>query len=98
MEFSWDPRKSDETLRLRQLDFPFAIGIFAGPVVAYPDTRREYGELRMIAVGVVDGVLLSVVYTDRLTERGGFERRIISARRSSRKERKAYEESISKHG
>jgi len=56
--------------------------IFAGPVIEKRDTRKEYGELRMLALGEVEGIVLAVIYTDREDVR-----RIISARRASKKER-----------
>jgi len=55
------------------------------------DRRRDYGERRMVAIGVADGLHLTVVYTDRQQGSGRVTRRIISARRSSRHERKIYE-------
>ena len=45
----------------------------------------------MIAIGVADGLHLTVIYTDRQQVSGQVMRRIISARRSSRHERKIYE-------
>jgi uncharacterized DUF497 family protein len=57
------------------------------------DTRRDYGERRVIAIGLADGIALTVVYTDR-AEAGAQVHRIISARVSSRGERQAYEEAI----
>jgi len=47
--------------------------------------------LRTIAVGLADGLHLTVVYTDRPGPRETI-RRIISARRSNRRERSAYDE------
>ena len=91
MRFSWDPDKSEENLRLRGFDFEFATGIFGGPTFERVDDRKEYGERRMIAIGVVQGIELTVVYTDRSPSRGPLERRIISARRSNRHERKTYQ-------
>lgn len=61
-----------------------------GPALEKPDTRRDYGEARVIAVGAADGFMLTVVYTDR-SGPDGLERRLISARRSNRRERKAYQ-------
>ena len=56
--------------------------------------RREvYGERRMIAIGLAQGIALTVVYTDR-TSAADTERRVISARRSNRRERKAYEDAF----
>jgi uncharacterized protein len=53
------------------------------------DTRRDYGEMRVIAIGRVAGVTLTVVYTDR-----DDARRIISARRANRRERRAYNQAL----
>ena len=45
------------------------------------DARRDYGEVRMRATGQVDLDILTVIYTMR-----GSAVRIISARRTNRKE------------
>jgi len=76
--FEWDAAKSTRTLSLRGFDFEFAAQIFAGTYVEVDDTRRDYGERRIIALGVADGIPLTVVFTDRV-EAGGVQRRIISA-------------------
>lgn len=90
MRFTWDSEKSDENLRCRNIDFEFASHIFEGFTDESPDIRRDYGEDRIVAVGITQGVELTVVYTDRRNEAGVIERRIISARRSNKKERNAY--------
>ncbi len=89
MRFAWDPEKSAANLALRGFDFAFASLIFDGPTVEVPDRRKDYGEERVVAIGLAQGIELTVVYTDRAVS-GGVERRIISARRSDRRERKAY--------
>jgi uncharacterized protein len=94
MEFAWDPAKSEENLRLRGFDFAFASLIFYGPTLQRADRRRDYGEERVIAVGLAQGLELTIVYTDRVLSDKAVERRIISARRSNRRERKAYEASL----
>ena len=91
MRFTWDPAKSTANLALRGLDFVGATMVFDGPVLEREDTRGEYGERRIIAIGLGRGVALTVVYTDRLLDSSEVERRVISARRSNRRERKAYE-------
>ena len=93
MRCIWDPRKSDINLLERGFDFAFATLVFDGPTLEREDQRTDYGERRVIAVGLADGLHLTVVYTDRL---GGREtlRRIISARRSNRRERRAYDQAI----
>ena len=85
--------KSDRNLHARGFDFEFATQVFEGPTLEREDTRRDYGERRVVAIGVADGILLTVVYTDR-AEAGVRVRRIISARVSNRRERQAYEEAV----
>ena len=94
MWFSWDREKSDANLQDRGFDFAFASLIFDGPTLEREDTRREYGERRIIAIGLAAGLELTVYYTDRLGDGGDIERRIISARRSHRRERKAYQQAL----
>ena len=89
MRFDWDPEKSDRNFAERGFDFAFATGTFLGPTLERIDTRQDYGEVRRIALGVADGIPLTVVYTDR-AEAGEVVRRIISARVSNRRERQAY--------
>ena len=90
MRFSWDPTKSDSNYRDRGFDFAFASLIFEGPTLEREDTRRDYGERRLIAIGLAQDLELTVCYTDREDSRGEGVRRIFSARRSNRRERKAY--------
>lgn len=93
MRFAWDDRKSDRNLLARGFDFEFATQVFDGPTLERQDTRRDYGERRVIAIGRADGITLTLVYTDR-AEAGAQVRRIISARVSSRSERQTYEQAI----
>ncbi len=90
MRFTWDPAKSAENLALRGFDFAFASLIFDGPTLEKPDRRKDYGEVRIVAIGLAQGLELTLVYTDRGTGAAA-ARRIISARRSNRRERKAYQ-------
>jgi len=90
LEIAWDPEKSDRNVRLRRFDFAFASQIFEGEHLKEVDTRREYGERRVRAIGLADGLLLTVVYTDRDSSDGGTVRRIISARRSNKREREEF--------
>ena len=93
--FDWDEDKSAATFALRGFDFEFAAQIFAGPTLERIDDRREYGEMRVVAVGCADERLLTVVYTDRV-EVGEIVRRIISARRSNHHEHQAYRQANEK--
>ena len=91
MRFEWDPAKSARNYRERGFDFGAAAQVFSGFTLEQFDTRRDYGEVRILAIGRVAGIALTVVYTDRRTRTGAVVRRIISARRSNRYERQRYE-------
>jgi uncharacterized protein len=91
MAFEWDPDKNAANIAKHGIDFEDAIRIFEGPVLESTDERRHYGEVRIVAFGVVEDRDLAVVYTMR-----GGHRRIISARRAHRRERKAYREAYPK--
>ena len=82
--------KSARNLRERGFDFEFATQIFDGSTLERADSRRDYGERRVIALGKAQGIALAVVYTDRAESSGEVNRRIISARKSNRREREAY--------
>lgn len=59
--------------------------MFRSRVIEQVDDRRDYGELRIRAIGQVGGEVLVCVYTDR-----GRVRRIISRRYANRSEQDAY--------
>lgn len=90
IRFSWDARKSDATLRTRGFDFASALLIFRGRTLEHEDTRRDYGERRVVATGLANDTELTVCYTDLAVPGQEMERRIISAWRSNRRERQAY--------
>ena len=94
VRFEWDDAKSEANLRERGFDFAFASLIFDGPTFEAEDRRRDYGERRVVAIGVADNIQLTVVYTDRQRGRGEVLRRIISSHRSNRRERTIYEKAI----
>jgi uncharacterized protein len=95
VRFSWDARKSTRNLRERGFDFEFATQIFDGTTLERVDSRRDYGERRMVALGKAQDLPLTVVYTDRAEAGVENDRRIISARKSNRREREAYRKAIS---
>ena len=70
---------------MRGFGFDFATLIFKRETIDIVDARREYGEVRIRAIGAVADRILAVVYTDR-----GGVRRIISARPANRKERETW--------
>ena len=82
----WDPAKNRAIISKHGIDFDDAISIFEGPVLERIAAPRDYGEARFIAFGIANERELAVVYTPR----GKELRRIISARRAHRRERKEY--------
>lgn len=94
MRFEWDDAKSESNLYERGFDFAFASLIFDGPTFEVEDHRRDYGERRVVAIGVADDIHLTVVYTDRQRGQEEVVRRIISSHRSNRRERTIYEKAI----
>ncbi|GJE58814.1 BrnT family toxin [Methylobacterium trifolii] len=91
MDFDWHDEKSEACRRdpSRGFGFDYAARIFASPVIERVDDRRDYGELRIQAIGEVDGLLYFVCYTDRVID-GSDVRWIISARRAHEKERRRW--------
>lgn len=86
MDFDWHDEKSEACRRERGFGFDYAARIFVQRVLERVDTRRDYGEVRIQALGVIDAQLYAVVYTDRMDEDGKPVRWIISARRAHEKE------------
>lgn len=80
-EFSWDDTKSGACAVERGFDFVYAARLFDGPVLERIDTRHDYRETRVQAIGRIEGRLYVVIYTMR-----GDTTHIISARRAHQKE------------
>ncbi len=87
MGFEWDTDKEARNIAKHGVDFVQASRIFRKPVLERADTRKDYGEERVVALGQYDGVVLCVVYTRR-----NRNRRIISAWKAGGDDKKAYED------
>jgi uncharacterized DUF497 family protein len=87
--FEWDDTKSQRNLLERGFGFDHAAAIFIWPTLEAQDNRRDYGEVRVQAIGRAGDDILSVVYSDR-----DEVRRIISARLTNKKERKLWQSFI----
>lgn len=88
MRYSWDEKKNRRNAVLHGIAFDDAARIFEGPTVEQVDDRFDYGEIRGYAIGLVNGLEITVIYTDR--GRDEDERRIISAWRAEPHERRFY--------
>ena len=83
MEFEWDSVKNQHNIEKHGIDFTDTVRIFERPTLTVVDNRRNYGKKRIATMGTVEDVILYVVHTVR----DGIWR-IISARRTNRRERK----------
>ena len=86
MRYSWDEEKNRRNIARHGIAFEDAKRIFEGPTVERVDDRFDYGEIRVYAIGLVNGLEITLVYSDREDD----ERRIISAWRAEPHERRHY--------
>lgn len=94
MEFEWDENKNQRNIAKHGVDFCYAMEIFNDlDRLAWEDTRQDYGEMRYITLGTIEGSIYTVVYTIR-----GAIYRLISARGAHRNERKTYENYLKSKG
>jgi uncharacterized DUF497 family protein len=81
MRITFDPIKREKTLAERGLDFADAIFVFAGVTVEIEDTRKNYGETRVICYGLLEGRMVVVGYAPR-----GADRHVFSMRKANDRE------------
>lgn len=88
MNFEWGERKNESNIGKHGFDFADAYQVFDLPMVVDLDERDSYGEDRWIGIGMLDGRIVVVIYTepDEVTIR------IISLRKALSHERKRYEQ------
>lgn len=84
MRITFDPAKRVRTLAERGLDFMDASLVFAGTTVEIDDTRKNYGERRIICYGLLAGRIVVVGYTPRGTARHVFSMRKANDREKAR--------------
>ena len=86
MHFEWDEKKNQINISKHGIDFAAAALIFLDyDRIEAEDNRKSYGEIRYRTIGLVNKIILCVVYTIR-----DAKYRIISARRASKNERETY--------
>jgi uncharacterized DUF497 family protein len=81
--FEWDDDKSRANLGKHGIDFDDASDVFYRPIILRPSDRNN--EERWIAIGSLEGRLITVVFTRRADVI-----RIISARRARKNEEREY--------
>ena len=88
LKFDWDPAKSVSNEAKHGLSLAAASVLWVGPVVTLPSKRP--GEMRHLAIGLIDGRHWTVVYAPR-----GDHLRLVSARRSRENEKSLFQKLLS---
>jgi uncharacterized DUF497 family protein len=89
VKFTWDPNKAEQNLQAHGVDFREAATVFEDALsTTFPDVDHSVGERRFLIIGQsAPGRILVVSHTET-----GDTIRIISARATTRRERRFYEE------
>ncbi|MFN0166238.1 MAG: BrnT family toxin [Bryobacteraceae bacterium] len=92
MDFTWNPAKAASNIRKHGVGFREASTVLDDPLsITFPDSEHSGTEQRFLTLGSsAHSRLLVVAHTEE-----GSTIRIISARKSTRRERNFYEESRS---
>ncbi|PSF39532.1 hypothetical protein C7H19_01710 [Aphanothece hegewaldii CCALA 016] len=89
MDFEWDENKRFSNIRKHSIDFINVVAIFENDTIIIEDERSNYGEQRFILIGLLEGRVIVVVYTERKDKI-----RIISARKATKNEERSYFEQL----
>jgi uncharacterized protein len=92
MTFDWDEAKNAINIEKHGFDFNDAHEIFDSDRLELQDNRKDYGEPRVIALGLFRERVMVVVYTPG-SMRGI---RIISVRKANNREKERYYQQIKK--
>lgn len=85
MKIDFDPIKNEKNIRERGISFERVAEVDFNTALVFPDTRKEYGETRYIALCYLDRRLHVLCFTE--TETGI---RVISFRNANERETKRY--------
>jgi uncharacterized DUF497 family protein len=91
MNVTFDPAKDASNLAKHGFSLLDAVGFEWETALVWPDTRRDYDEARMVALGYIGLRIVALVFVDRPPEQPT-ERRIISLRKANSREVKRYAE------
>jgi uncharacterized DUF497 family protein len=64
MRFTWRESKRKTNLKDHSLDFVDAAQVFDGPTYTFEDDRFAYGEQRLVTLGLLQGIPVSIVHTE----------------------------------
>lgn len=91
MNVTFDPAKDASNLAKHGFSLLDAVDFEWETAVVWPDTRCDYDEARMMALGYIGLRIMALVFVDRPPEEPT-ERRIISLRKANSREVKRYAE------
>lgn len=94
MRFEWDEKKSRRNLAKHKVSFETATLVFDDPHSLSRFDRIQDREERWQTLGIAGGIVVLLVAHVDYEEDGEAIVRIISARKATRHERKAYEEGV----
>ena len=86
MPISFDPRKNERNIAERGLSFELVEEFEWGSALVVEDARRDYGERRYQALGLIADRLHALVFTPRAGRV-----HVISLRKANRREARLYE-------
>ncbi len=86
MPISFDPQKNERNIAARGISFELADEFEWDGALVVEDTRKDYGERRFQALGLIAGRLHALVFTPRS---GAVH--VISLRKANRREVKRFE-------
>jgi hypothetical protein len=89
MKYEWDEAKNRKNLAKHGLSFEDAEQVFSAPCVTFEDDRFDYGEERLITLGLLAGRLVVIAHAPR-----DEATRIISMRKGNRREQKIYQKRL----
>ena len=64
MRFTWDEVKRKRNLKDHGLDFVDARRVFEGATFTYEDDRFRYQEQRLVTLGLLEGIPVSIAHTE----------------------------------
>ena len=89
MRFTWHEAKRISNLKAHGLDFVDAVKAFEGPTYTYEDDRFSYSDQRFVTLGLLSGVVVSLVHTE-----SEYEIHCISFRKATKREQRILLESL----
>ena len=86
MDFGWDPKKAAANLAKHGVDFEVAKDVFFDPAALLEFDDSEEDEERWHIIGLARGRVYFIVFTERNND----VKRIISARKATKREERDY--------